>query len=148
MFHRSTEKNISSDDTLAQEYGTSYSFLFNVQGLNQPGYNFGGIKSIVINRTFPSGGERAHGLQLNDLVQENQLWAIDITINNVSTIGDGSFIYPRISKLYVHTYDETHTSTIPNLAMQTEWEVETAIDETNSSQALCYPDFGGDTEKM
>ena len=140
--------DISTDDIIAQEYGTAYSFLFNVQGLNQPGYNFGGIDSVVVNRTFPSGSERAHGLNLSDMVQEDQLWAVDITINNVSTIGDGSFIYPRISTLYLHTYDETDTSTVPNVATQTDWEVETTIDKTNSTQNVCYPAFDGDTEKM
>ena len=104
--------DITESDAQSQSDGLSYSLLFNVQGLNEPGYDYGALNKVAITRSYPVGSTRAQSLDLDNLVDEDEIWKVDITLNYVSTLGDGStFIYPRFSKLYLNQYDENDNST-------------------------------------
>ena len=132
-----------SGESEAQAVGLSYSLSFNLQGLNQSGYAYGALNTLSVTRTYPSASTRAHSLDLNSLIKENEIWAVDLTLNYVPGMGDDdtTFIYPRWSTLYTNPYSESNTSTIPDVIGQTAWATSTIINESNSYGDLCYPSF-------
>ena len=141
--------DIASGNTETQSVGLSYSLTFNLQGLNESGYAYGALNVLSVTRTYPSSGTRAHSLDLSKLVQDNELWAVDIVLNYVPGLGDGAtFIYPRWSTLYKNTYNESDTSTVPDITSQTTWATEITVDESSSSVDFCFPAFTGDASAM
>jgi hypothetical protein len=164
-------QDISSLDAEAQACGVNYYLQFNMQGLNEPGYAYGALDYISITRvdigsaTTESlnlstlvvdttsdinnlGNTRAHSLDLDQLVAENELWSLDVTLNYVPTRGDGkTYIYPRFSNLKIAQFDENDETTF-NPLNQENWDTEIIIDESNSDTEMSYPAFTGDTAKF
>ena len=141
--------DISSGNAETQAVGLSYSLTFNLQGLNESGYAYGALNALSVTRTYPSASTRAHSLNVDDLVADNEIWAVDLTLNYLPGLGDGAtFIYPRWSTLYKNSYDATDTAHVPDIFAQNSWSNTTAITTLNSSADLCYPDFTGTTASM
>lgn len=144
-------QDISSSDVESQACGIKYYLQFNMQGLNEPGYSYGALDYISVTRAdINNGGNtRAQSISLDDFVDENELWAVDVTLNYVPTRGDGStYIYPRFSTLYVNQFDEEGGSAALDPSAQTSWGEEVAVNESVSDAAMSYPGFTGDTEKF
>lgn len=151
-------EDISSSDAEALAVGLSYSLMFNVQGLNQPGYPFGRLGCVAVTRDHEAGGTRSHGVSpagkapsdsanedsSSALTDEDTLWGLDVLLNYVPGLGDGkTFIYPRISTFYTTKYDPNDLTTAPDVASVTEWSSQVPITESNSCSDLCYPLFSG-----
>jgi len=79
----------------ALSYGGTFTILCNSVGLNQPGNPYGYAESVSVTRVYPSGATRAHVVDISSLVEDEQYWEFNITINPLP--GHTQFVYPRIS---------------------------------------------------
>lgn len=136
--------DISVNNAEKASVGLSYSLLFNVQGLNQLEFPYGALNYLSITRSATPGATRAHSIYLgnsaikNDtgLLKKNEIWAVDITINYVSGLA-----YPRFSTLYSNEFDDSNTSTIPDVKSQKTWAKQVVLNQSNAATNLCVPKF-------
>ena len=145
------DTDILSTDAEADAVGVSYSLLFNLQGLNEAEFAYGALNYLSVTR-YQAGTTRAHSIYLdsstsksdgdvtNGLIQDNELWAVDITVNYVTALGDG-FIYPRFTTLYTSEFNASDVSVSPNVSNQSTWSSQVVIDASNSATNISTPVF-------
>ena len=142
------DADITLSSTEVNSVGLSYSLLFNLQGLNEAGFAYGALNYLSVTRQY--GVTRAHSIYLDSstdkvdgdiddgLIQDNELWAIDVTINATGIAG---LIYPHFSTLYTYEFDASDTSVTPDVSTQETWSKTVVLGISDSAANLSAPEF-------
>ena len=125
--------------------GGTIVILCNNTGANAPGNAYGYEGAVSISRVYPESATRAHVVDIDSLVVDDQYWEVDFSIGMLPAAS--AFTYPLISQVQTVTVDVNTLSTdlTEDFPDVTDAKMDTTITITESnSDADSYPEFDSD----